>query len=157
MNPNRLTIELVALMVGLTATGPVGVRAEDVTQAPREVPAKSIPVPADVSPGMQKLIAAPLNPAWHDLWKTGEEWRKAAEKRNAEILPTIPAMTERLHVKIEPSTIDGVKVFIVTPTRFHLKIATGCCFTSMVGATLSSPARRARPRRSQWLVWSISK
>ena len=145
MNPNRLTIELVALMVGLTATGPVGVRAEDVTQAPREVPAKSIPVPADVSPGMQKLIAAPLNPAWHDLWKTGEEWRKAAEKRNAEILPTIPAMTERLHVKIEPSTIDGVKVFIVTPdeippenrNRMLLHIHGGCYafFPGEAGAT----------------------
>jgi epsilon-lactone hydrolase len=61
MNPNRLTIALAALLVGLTATGPVGVRAEDVTLAPREVPAKSIPVPADVSPGMQKLIAAPLS------------------------------------------------------------------------------------------------
>jgi monoterpene epsilon-lactone hydrolase len=40
------------------------------------VPAKSIPVPTDVSPGRQKFIAAPLNPVWHELWKTGEEWRK---------------------------------------------------------------------------------
>src|SRR6202049_970869 len=83
--------------------------------APREEPAKSIPVPTDVSPGMQKFIAAPLNPVWHDLWKTGEEWRKAADKMDAGIVPTIPAMAERLHVKIEPSTMDGVKVFIVTP------------------------------------------
>jgi len=145
MNPNRLIIALAAVMVGSTATAPVGVRAEDVTLAPREVPAKSIPVPADVSPGMQKLIAAPLNPAWHDLWKTGEEWRKAAEKRNAEILPTIPAMTERLHVKIEPSTIDGVKVFIVTPdeippenrNRMLLHIHGGCYafFPGEAGAT----------------------
>jgi hypothetical protein len=67
------------------------------------------------APGMQKFIAAPLNPTWHDLWKTGEDWRKAADKMDAGIVPTIPAMAERLHVKIEPSTIDGVKVFIVTP------------------------------------------
>jgi monoterpene epsilon-lactone hydrolase len=79
--------------------------------APREVPAKSLPVPTDVSPGMQKFIAAPLNPAWHDLWKTGDEWRKVADKMDAGIVPTIPAMAERLHVKIEPSTMDGVKSF----------------------------------------------
>jgi epsilon-lactone hydrolase len=145
MNPRRFIIASAALTVGSTATAPVGARAEDTTLAPREVPAKSIPVPADVSPGMQKLIAAPLNPAWHDLWKTGEEWRKAAEKRNAEILPTIPAMTERLHVKIEPSTIDGVKVFIVTPdeippenrNRVLLHIHGGCYvfFPGEAGAT----------------------
>ena len=29
---------------------------------------------------MQKFIAAPLNPDWNKLWKTGEEWRKAADK-----------------------------------------------------------------------------
>jgi epsilon-lactone hydrolase len=145
MNPRRFIIASAALTVGSTATAPVGARAEDTTLAPREVPAKSIPVPADVSPGMQKLIAAPLNPAWHDLWTTGEEWRKAADRRNAEILPTIPAMTERLHVMIEPSTIDGVKVFIVTPdeippenrNRVLLHIHGGCYvfFPGEAGAT----------------------
>src|SRR5208337_3352463 len=67
-----------ALTVALLAAAPLGARADDAALAPREVPAKLIPVPTDVSPGMQKLIAAPLNPVWHDLWKTGEEWRKAA-------------------------------------------------------------------------------
>src|ERR1700680_1380594 len=57
--------------------------------APREEPAKSIPVPTDVSHGMQKFIAAPLNPVWHDLWKPGEEWREAREKMDAGIVPTI--------------------------------------------------------------------
>lgn len=144
MDPNRFTIGLAAIMVGSVAAQR-GAGAEDATLAPREVPAKSIPVPADVSPGMQKLIAAPLNPAWHDLWKTGEEWRKAADKRNAEILPTIPAMADRLHVKIEPSTIDGVKVFVVTPNeippenrnRLLLHIHGGCYvfFPGEAGAT----------------------
>ena len=104
----------VAAAVALAA---VGARAEDVALAPREVPPRSIPVPTDVSPGMQKFIAAPLNSSWRDLWKTGEEWRKAADKMDAGIVPTIPAMTERLHVKIEPSTMDGVKVFIVNPDQ----------------------------------------
>src|SRR6516162_6806068 len=96
-------------------------------------------------PRMQKFIAAPLNPAWHDLWKTGEEWRKAADKMDDGIVPTIPAMAERLHVKIEPSTMDGVKVFIVTPdeippenrNRLLIHIHGGCyvLFPGEAGAT----------------------
>ncbi len=32
------------------------------------------------------------------------------------VAPTIPAMAERLRVKIEPGTIDGVRVYTITPT-----------------------------------------
>jgi epsilon-lactone hydrolase len=145
MKPKRLAIALAALTVATLAAAPLGARADDAALAPREEPAKSIPVPTDVSPGMQKLIAAPLNPLWHDLWKTGEEWRKAADKRDPEIVPTIPAMAERLHVKIEPSKIDGVKVFIVTPdevpaqnrNRLLIHIHGGCyvLFPGEAGAT----------------------
>ncbi len=116
MKPNKLKkLALASLAIApLTVVSPVA-RADEAALAPREVPAKSLPVPTDVSPGMQKLIAAPLNSAWHDLWQTGEEWRKAADKMDAGIVPTIPAMAARLHVKIEPATMDGVKVFVVTP------------------------------------------
>ena len=151
---------LVAVPVAFAslAAAPLGARAEVTALAPREVAAKSIPVPTDVSPGMQKFIAAPLNPAWQDLWKTGEEWRKAADKMDEGIVPTIPAMAERLHVKIEPSTMDGVKVFVGGPqTRSRPKTATGCSFTYMAGATVCSPAKRERPRQSRWPGWSISR
>lgn len=97
------------------AAMPYAATAADAPLAPREAPAKSLPVPTDVSPGMREFIAAPLNPDWNKLWKTGEEWRKAADKMNEGIVPTIPAMAERLHVKIEPGVMDGVKVFVVTP------------------------------------------
>ena len=110
MRPNRLTkLALIALAVAPLAAVPLVAKADDAPLAPREEPAKSLPVPTDVSPGMQKFIAAPLNPNWNKLWKTGEEWRKAADAMAAGIVPTIPAMAERLHVKIEPSTMDGVK------------------------------------------------
>ena len=89
-------------------------------------------------------------------WKTGEDWRKAADAMDAGIVPTIP-IAERLHVKIEPATMDGVKVFVVTPDEIPPKTATGCSFISMVDATNCSPARRARPRRSPWPGWSISR
>jgi acetyl esterase/lipase len=123
----------------------VAAMAEESPLARRDVPAKSLPVPTDVSPGMQKLIAAPLNPAWDKLWKTGEEWRRAADKMDQDIVPTIPAMAERLHVKVEPSTTDGVKVFVVTPeeippenrNRLLIHIHGGCyvLFPGEAGAT----------------------
>ena len=83
---------------------------------PLQVPAKSLPVPtADISPEMQQFIARPLNPMRNDLWKTGEETRAFADKQAADKVKDIPAMLGRLHVKIEPSVMDGVRVFVVTP------------------------------------------
>jgi acetyl esterase/lipase len=64
---------------------------------------------------MQNLIAAPRNPAWNQLWKTGKEWRTAADAQAANTMQTLPAMRERLHVTVRPDTIDGVRVYIVTP------------------------------------------
>jgi monoterpene epsilon-lactone hydrolase len=78
-------------------------------------PAKTLPVPTDVSPEMQRFIAAPRNPAWNVLWKTGEEWRSAANAQAAKTVKGIPAMRERLHVTVQPGTMDGVKVHVVTP------------------------------------------
>ena len=138
-------LALATLASAPLAALPAVAMAEDSPLAPRDVPAKSLPVPTDVSPGMQKFIAAPLNPAWNKLWKTGDEWRKAADKMDEGIVPTIPAMAERLHVKIEPATMDGVKVFVVTPdeippenrNRLLIHIHGGCyvLFPGEAGAT----------------------
>jgi monoterpene epsilon-lactone hydrolase len=89
--------------------------ADGGVSAPLQVPAKTLPVPTDVSPELQKLIAAPLNPAWNNLWKTGEEWRTAANAQAAKMVPTIPAMLKRLHVTEKSAMIDGVRVYEVTP------------------------------------------
>jgi epsilon-lactone hydrolase len=89
--------------------------ADDSALAPRQVPAKTLPVPTDVSPQLQKLIAAPYNPDWNVLWKTGEEWRAAADKRAAQVMPTIAPMEQRLGVTVQPSTMNGVRVYVVTP------------------------------------------
>ena len=51
------------------------------------------------------------------MWKTGEEWRAAADAQAAKIVQTIPAMRERLHVTVQPSTMDGVRVNIMTPDK----------------------------------------
>jgi monoterpene epsilon-lactone hydrolase len=84
--------------------------------APLDVPAKALPAPtADISPGMQAFVGAPLNPNWNKLWKTGEEARAFADNQAADAVKTIPALLARQHVKSEASTIDGVRVHILTP------------------------------------------
>lgn len=107
----RLTICCAAAIGAATALAQSNTGA----LTPRQVPATTLPVPTDVSPGMQQLIAAPLNPAWNVLWKTGEEWRSAANIQAAKTVENLPAMRERLHVKVTPSTLGGVKVYIVKP------------------------------------------
>ncbi len=95
---------------------PPAAHADGAAQAPRAVPAKTLQVPtADVSPGMQKFIAAPLNPAWNDQFNTGAAWRKFADHQAIKINATIPAMMQRMHVTMARSTIDGVRVYTVTP------------------------------------------
>jgi acetyl esterase/lipase len=80
-----------------------------------QVPAKTVPVPTDVSPEMQRMIAAPRRPAWDVLWKTGEEWRAAANALAAKTLQGLPAMRKRLRVTVQSSTMDRVRVYVVTP------------------------------------------
>jgi acetyl esterase/lipase len=80
-----------------------------------QVPARTLPVPETVSPQVQKLIAAPLRPNWNVLPKTGEEWKPISEAGAAGTIRNLPGLTERLKVKVEKTTIDGVKAFVVTP------------------------------------------
>ena len=109
MKPNKLM-----LVLGVLAVPMVG-RADPALQ-PLDVPAKALPVPtADISSGMQAIIARPLNPDWDKLWATGEETRAYADAQAARTVKGIPAMLERLHVKSEASTLDGVRVHVVTP------------------------------------------
>ncbi|MBK3395709.1 MULTISPECIES: alpha/beta hydrolase [Methylobacterium] len=82
---------------------------------PLEVPAKSVPVPADVSPQMAKIVGAPLRTNWNIQPRTGEEWKPVAETGAAALRKLVPGMLERLKVGIEPTTIDGVRAYIVTP------------------------------------------
>lgn len=66
--------------------------AQDKSLAPRQAPAKTLPVPTDVSPEMQKLIAAPLRQDWDAQWKTGEDWRKVADAAAAKSILTLPGV-----------------------------------------------------------------
>jgi len=90
-------------------------QSNDSAHLPLQVPAKTLGVPTDVSPAMQTIIGAPRNPIWNQLWKSGEEWRKVADAQAAQTVQTLPAMRERLQVSVRPETMDGVRVYIVTP------------------------------------------
>src|SRR5579859_1383309 len=89
--------------------------AQTAGPAALEVPAKAVPVPTDVSPQLQKIISAPLRSNWNIQPKTGEEWKPVAEAGAAALIKNVPGMLERLKVKVEKTTIDGVRAYIVTP------------------------------------------
>src|SRR6202045_773790 len=89
--------------------------AQTTAPAALEVPAKTIPVPTDVSPQLQKIIGAPLRSNWNIQPKTGEEWKPVADAGAAVLIKNVPGMLERLKVRVEKTTIDGVRAYIVTP------------------------------------------
>jgi epsilon-lactone hydrolase len=105
-----------------------------------QVPAKSLPVPETVSPQMQKLIGAPLNPSHNQIPATHEEWKKQIGGVEAATVKGLPALREALKVTVEPTTLDGVKAYIVTPqnmppqNRNRLLVHVhGGCFASFAG------------------------
>jgi monoterpene epsilon-lactone hydrolase len=127
---------MVAVWSGLSS----GLEARAESVDPREMPARSVPVPDTVSPQLQKMIAAPINPSWRDFPKTGEEWKKQVDAAAAATVRTLPTLREQLHVKTEPTVIDGVAAFVVTPetlppeNRNRLLIHVhGGCYVSFPG------------------------
>ena len=106
------------------------------TLSPREVPAKS--VPGTVSPAIQKMMAAPLTPTWNVIPNTADGWREQVAAGAAATEKTIPALLEKLQVKVEPTLIDGVKAFSVTPAlispqnkdRLLIHVHGGCFVSS---------------------------
>lgn len=114
------------------------------TLAPRDVPARSIPVPTDVSPELQQLIAAPLRAGWNTPPTTPEGWKQYAESIRVAAVPNVNAMRDRLHVKVEPGVLNGVRIYTVTPEkipaanrgRLLLQIHGGCYVLNPAEAAL---------------------
>jgi epsilon-lactone hydrolase len=82
---------------------------------PREIPRHTVPVPDTVSPQMQNLIAAPLNPTWNTNPRAASEWKERINAGAAAVAAVLPALRKELRVNAEPLTIDGVKAYMVTP------------------------------------------
>src|SRR6478672_12502731 len=96
----------------LAATGCLGQTAA--LQQGREIPAYTLPVPEDISPQMRALVAAPPAP-WDIHPKSIAEWKELVAKVAAPAKTLLPAMREKLGVKLEQATIAGVNVFVLTP------------------------------------------
>lgn len=82
---------------------------------PREVPSRVIPVPETVSPQMQAVIARPLDPAFNAVPASPQEWKARVAAAAQLNMALLPGLRERLGVTVEPTTIAGVKAFVVTP------------------------------------------
>ena len=108
-----MTVTKTAFLLACLTANPV--LAQTVAMAPRDEPAKSIPVPTTVSPQMQAIIAQPLRTNWDHPPTTPKGWQDYNRTIVAGVAPNIPGMIERMRVKVENSTIDGVKVYIITP------------------------------------------
>ncbi len=91
--------------------------AANAQPGPRAVPARAIPVPKDhVSPQMQQIIAAPYRvPAWNAAPKSAEEWKALINRLADAGAKAQVGIREKLGVSMEPTTIGGVKAFIIQP------------------------------------------
>ena len=82
---------------------------------PRQVPARTIPVPEDVSPQMQRLIAEPIHIDDSPSPKTPEEWRQYLRPGDEHEAKHASELARRLRVSVTPGVIAGVHVFYVNP------------------------------------------
>ncbi len=84
---------------------------------PRSVPMKIVPVPGDVDPATQALVAAPYRtPAWDANPPDAAAWRALVDKLAQSALPGLAKARQALGVTIEPTTIGGVRGFVLTPS-----------------------------------------
>jgi epsilon-lactone hydrolase len=113
--------------------------------APRNVPAKSISVPGDVSPEMQAIIAQPLRTNWDNPPTTPDGWRQLADTLAAASAPQVNAMIERLHVNVERDTIDSVKVYRLTPANIPARNANRLAIHVHGGCYVLNPGAAALP------------
>jgi monoterpene epsilon-lactone hydrolase len=104
------TVLSVTLLIGVVGGG-----MADEVLTPRDVPAKTIPVPSSVSTQIQALIAAPLRPGWNVLPESPDQWRATVAAGADATMRLLPGMRERLHVSVSATIIAGVHAFLVTP------------------------------------------
>ena len=135
---NRTLLASVAALLIASATTPA--LAQTAPSAGREIPARMLPVPETVSPQVQKVIAAPLSPTWNVIPGNAEDWKTQVNGVTVATMQALPALREALRVTVEPTTIDGVKAFIVTPESIPpenqnrvLVHVHGGCFVSFPG------------------------
>src|SRR4029079_18571056 len=81
------------------------------TPPPRDVPARTIPVPDTVSPQMQKIIGAPINPNGNVFPKTAAEWKVQVDAAAAEAAKRLPALRGQMGAQVEDIAIKRERAF----------------------------------------------
>jgi monoterpene epsilon-lactone hydrolase len=105
---------LICLLVVAAALGAgSGAALENIRQAP----ARTLPVPEAVSPAMQAVIGARLAPIWNTHPKSAQEWKEFVQQLADLRVKILPGLREKMGVTVEPTTIGGIKAFIVTPNQ----------------------------------------
>ncbi|HLQ91743.1 MAG TPA: alpha/beta hydrolase [Xanthobacteraceae bacterium] len=114
---------------------------------PRDLPARTLPVPETVSPQMQKIIGNPISPTWNVFPKTAAEWKPLVDAAAAQAARQLPALREQMRVKLEATTLNGARAFVLTPddmpaeNRNRLLIHVhGGCYVSNPGESGTSEA-----------------
>jgi epsilon-lactone hydrolase len=105
---------LLSLMLAVSVTSGIGGMLV-AQQAAHMVPAKEIVAPDTVSPAMRNVIAAPFSAIWNEHPKSDAEWKTLINRLQTAAESGLPDLRKKLAVKVEPSTIAGVKTFMVTP------------------------------------------
>jgi epsilon-lactone hydrolase len=82
---------------------------------PRIVPAKVLPIPSDLDPATAMLVAAPYSLFWNLNAPDDAGWREIVKQFDAAGMPELAKGRAALGVTIEPTTLGGVKAFILTP------------------------------------------
>jgi acetyl esterase/lipase len=90
--------------------------AANAQPGPRTTPAKVIPVPTDISPAMQAVVAGPFRAgSWDVDPKSADEWKQYVAAAAARSIPPLAGNREKLGVTMDETTIDGVHAYILQP------------------------------------------
>ena len=90
--------------------------AANARPGPRTVPGREIPVPGDISPELQKVVAAPYRiPAWDLDPQTADEWKQQVAKLATATAATVATLRDRLGVTSQDAVIGGVRAWIIQP------------------------------------------
>jgi hypothetical protein len=82
------------------------------TPAPRQIPARTLPMPNTVSSEMQQLLSTPIPDNWNTPPKTPEEWKAFAATIN-QAAANLQPLRDRFGVKSEPIVVNGVKAYML--------------------------------------------
>ena len=107
----------VGLAVLATLAG--AAQAQPAAPAPREIPAKTLGPPGDVSPQMRAIVSQPPRADWNTPPTTPEGWRAFAESRATGARAALPGLLQTLGVDVQRTQMGGVPVFVLTPRQMR--------------------------------------